>query len=55
MHTAELMRDPRFARLCARLGLCDYWVKTDRWPDCAEAVAPYYDFKAEARRLASTA
>jgi len=50
---SEMMRDPRFPRLCAKLGLCDYWVKTDRWPGCAEAVAPYYDFKAEARRLAT--
>ena len=48
-----MMRDPRFPRLCAKLGLCDYWVKTERWPDCAEAVAPYYDFTAEARRLAA--
>jgi TolB-like protein len=49
---AAMMRDIRFVALCAKLGLCDYWVKTGRWPDCAEAVASYYDFKAEARRLA---
>jgi TolB-like protein len=48
-----MMRDVRFVGLCAKLGLCDYWVKTDRWPDCADAVAPYYDFRAEAERLAS--
>ena len=52
---SAMMRDPRFPRLCAKLGLCDYWVKTERWPDCAEAVAPYYDFKAECRRLAAAA
>jgi hypothetical protein len=28
-------------------------VKTGRWPDCADFVAPSYDFRAEARRLAS--
>ena len=48
-----MMRDIRFVGLCARLGLCDYWMKTGRWPDCADVVAPYYDFRAEARRLAS--
>ena len=48
----EMMRDPRFPRLCAKLGLCDYWVKTDRWADCAAPGVLPYDFKAEARRLA---
>jgi adenylate cyclase len=48
----RIMSDIRFVGICAKLALCDYWVKTDRWPDCVEAVAPYYDFKAEARRLA---
>jgi TolB-like protein len=42
-------QDPRFARLCARLGLCDFWVASDRWPDFVDA-APF-DFRAEARRL----
>ena len=36
VHNGAMMRDPRFVSLCAKLGLCDYWVKTDRWPDCAE-------------------
>jgi TolB-like protein len=45
-----LSRDRRFPRLCAKLGLCDYWTATDRWPDCADQVP--YDFRAEARRLA---
>jgi adenylate cyclase len=49
--SAEVMRrDPRFVRLCARLGLCDYWIATNRWPDCADALASYYDFRAAARR-----
>jgi adenylate cyclase len=52
-HNAAMMRDVRFVGLCAKLGLCDYWVQTDRWPDCAKAVAPYYDFKAQCRRLAA--
>jgi hypothetical protein len=44
-----MMSDIRFVLLCAKLGLCDYWAKTGRWPDCAETIAPYYDFKAEAQ------
>jgi adenylate cyclase len=50
-HNGGLMRDPRFPRLCGKLGLCDYWVATDRWPDCADEVP--YDFRTEARRLAA--
>jgi hypothetical protein len=46
----EMMNDVRFVSLCAKLGLCDHWVETDRWPDCASFVP--YDFRAEARRLA---
>ena len=45
-----VIHDVRFVRLCAKLGLCDYWLATGRWPDCVEWVD--YDFKAEARRLA---
>ncbi len=41
----ELRNDPRFARLCARLGLVEFWMTTDKWPDCAGEVP--YDFKAE--------
>jgi TolB-like protein len=40
-----LYRDRRFPRLCAKLGLADYWIQTDKWPDCAEEVP--YDFRAE--------
>ena len=49
-----MMRDIRFVQLCAKLGLCDYRVKGDIWPDCAEQLAEYYDFKAEARRLVAS-
>ena len=38
-----LRRDPRFVTLCAKLGLCAYWVKSQRWPDFADEVQ--YDFK----------
>ncbi len=51
LSNSEMMQDIRFVRLCAKLGLCDYWASTGKWPDCAQRVAPYYDFKAEARRL----
>ena len=40
----ELRNDPRFARLCARLGLASFWLDSDRWPDCADEVP--YDFRA---------
>ena len=41
----EMRNDPRFARLCARLGLVEFWETTGKWPDCADEVP--YDFKAE--------
>ena len=41
----EMRNDPRFPRLCARLGLVEYWMTTDKWPDCADEVP--YDFKVE--------
>jgi tetratricopeptide (TPR) repeat protein len=43
-------KDVRFPRLCAKLGLADYWVETGKWPDCADEVP--YDFRTEVRRLA---
>lgn len=46
-----LRADPRFLRLCAKLGLCDYWVSSGEWPDCAEEVD--YDFRTLARDLAA--
>jgi len=47
---AQMSRDVRFMGLCAKLGLCDYWIDSGQWPDCADEVP--YDFKAECRRLA---
>lgn len=44
----ELRNDPRFPRLCARLGLVEYWTSSGKWPDCADAVP--YDFRAECAR-----
>jgi TolB-like protein/tetratricopeptide (TPR) repeat protein len=41
----ELRNDTRFTRLCARLGLVEYWMTTGKWPDCADEVQ--YDFKSE--------
>jgi adenylate cyclase len=43
-----LRRDPRFAVLCARLGLVNYWRESGQWPDCVNAVP--YDFKAECEK-----
>ncbi|MBW2425762.1 MAG: hypothetical protein JRG86_16065 [Deltaproteobacteria bacterium] len=39
----ELRNDTRFPRLCARLGLVEYWLATEKWPDCADEVP--YDFR----------
>jgi hypothetical protein len=44
---APIHRHVQFARLAARLGLADYWLATNRWPDCADDAALDYDFKAE--------
>lgn len=45
----ELRNDPRFPRLCARLGLVGFWMATCKWPDCADEVP--YDFEAECTKL----
>jgi hypothetical protein len=38
----EFRRDPRFWPLVARMGLADYWLTTDEWPDfCAEPNLSY--------------
>ena len=44
----ELRDDPRFVRLCARLGLVEFWLATGKWPDCVDEVP--YDFKAECEK-----
>lgn len=46
-----MIDDPRFITLCGKLGLVDYWVTTDRWPDCADATP--YDFRAAAHEVAA--
>ena len=48
----SLNKSPRFIDLCDRIGLCRYWLESDRWPDCAEWVP--YDLKAEVRRRAGS-
>lgn len=48
---ANVRRDPRFMRLAQRVGLLDYWEKSENWPDfCAEPDMPY-DCKKEAAKL----
>lgn len=49
-YNTVLRQDRRFPRLCARLGLVQYWRTTDRWPDCVKDVAPFYDFKVECQK-----
>jgi TolB-like protein/class 3 adenylate cyclase/tetratricopeptide (TPR) repeat protein len=45
----ELRNDPRFARLCARLGLVEFWLASGKWPDCVSEVP--YDFKAACEQV----
>ena len=40
----EIRSDPRFVRLCARLGLVEFWLTSGKWPDCVDTVP--YDFRA---------
>ena len=49
-----LIDDPRFVGLSAKLGLLDYWMATDKWPDAADDPTLTYDFRAEAHRLMSS-
>jgi len=44
----EMRNDRRFPRLCARLGLVEFWTTTGKWPDC-EGEVPYA-FKAECEK-----
>ena len=49
-----LRRDRRFAEVCVRLGLYDYWRGTGNWPDCVAELAPIYDLEAECAKVAGT-
>lgn len=51
-YARRLRDDPRFVKLCARLGLVRHWIETDRWPDCARMAR--YDFRAHAQALIET-
>ena len=44
----NLRADPRFIKVCARLGLVEYWLTTGLWPDCADETP--YDFRAECEK-----
>ncbi len=46
-HAKPFRSDPRFAKLCAKLGLADYYLNTGHWPDCVAEVASHYDFRRE--------
>jgi TolB-like protein len=49
----ELRNDLRFPRLCARLGLVEFWRATGKWPDCAAEVP--YDFERECEKVKDAA
>ncbi len=44
----EIRNDVRFVRLCARLGLVEFWLSSGKWPDCADTTP--YDFRAECEK-----
>lgn len=46
----ELRVDRRFAQLCARVGLAQFWITHDVWPDCADGEDLGYDFREDIRR-----
>jgi TolB-like protein len=52
---APMRRDPRFMPLMAQLGLADYWLKSDRWPDFCRAPGLPYDCKSAAQAALKTA
>jgi TolB-like protein len=47
----EIRNDPRFVQLCARLGLVEFWLATQKWPDCVDEVP--YDFVAACEQAQS--
>ncbi len=47
----EIRNDPRFVQLCARLGLVEFWLATQKWPDCVDEVP--YDFEAACEQARS--
>jgi TolB-like protein/tetratricopeptide (TPR) repeat protein len=49
----EMRNDLRFPRLCARLGLVDFWTTTKKWPDCADEVP--YEFRGACERAREVA
>lgn len=47
-----MRNDPRFVKLAARLGLVEYWLTSQSWPDCADETP--YDFRAECEKHRNT-
>jgi len=43
----------RFIGQCARFGLCDYWLVSGNWPDCAEILPLPRGFETEAQHARS--
>ena len=44
-----IIRELRGLHLLNRIGLCDYWLSSGKWPDCVDYVS--FDFKAETWRI----
>lgn len=50
-----LRRDPRFMPLAQKIGLVDYWLETDQWPDFCTTDKLPYDCKESARAAKAAA
>ncbi len=51
-HMRIVRADPRFMPLAVRLGLADYWLDTDQWPDfCTTDKLPYDCKRRRSRRV----
>ncbi|MFN2101108.1 winged helix-turn-helix domain-containing protein [Altererythrobacter sp. MF3-039] len=51
---SAIRQDPRFAILCARLGLAQFWTEHDIWPDCADDETWGYDLRTECFKAVET-
>lgn len=49
-----IRQDPRFAVLCARLGIAQFWVEKNVWPDCADDEDWGYDLRRECFKAVET-
>ena len=52
---APLRADPRFWSLAKRVGLAEYWLKSNQWPDFCAEPGLVYNCRTEALRVTAAA